>query len=75
MATNGAFTARLRLVGAAFPESGEIGEHGPGKFEQEPLAKAFGNKQILMNPEYFRKSHHQESSEAKRRGMNQLFKK
>ena len=44
MATNGAFPFRFRFVSGAFPESAEIGEHGPGKFEQEPLAKAFGNK-------------------------------
>ena len=44
MATNGAFTIGASLVHAAFPESGGIAKHGPGKFEQEPLAKAFGNK-------------------------------
>ena len=44
MATNGAFPFRFRFVSGAFPESGEKGKHGPGKFEQEPLAKAFGKK-------------------------------
>ena len=55
MATNGAFPFRFRFVSGAFPESGEIGEHGPGKFEQEPLAKAFGKKH-KKTPELYQKA-------------------
>ena len=42
MATKVRGTLETRLVHAAFPESGEIENTGPGKFEQEPLAKTFG---------------------------------
>ena len=53
MATNGAFTACPRLVPGAFPESGNIGTHGPGKLEQEqnPLLKLSGKitQAIMLN--------------------------
>ena len=52
MATNGAFTARPRLVPGAFPESGKIGIHGPGKFEQDPLAEVFGKNHPSNNAQW-----------------------
>ena len=45
MATNGAFT----VGDPARPRSpGELVFTGPGKFEQEPLAKAFGKKIVSV---------------------------
>ena len=57
MATNGAFPFRFRFVSGAFPESGEIGKHGPGKFEQEPLAKAFGKNKFIKDRDYLDKKY------------------
>ena len=40
---------RSRFVSGAFPESGKIGIHGPGKFEQDPLAEVFGKNHPSNN--------------------------